>query len=65
MIFSNVNLLPEHCAVLRLFCLYLFSYSDTLLHSRCSCRVMWRRVLCEVRVKYLYVVSCRDCSDAL
>ena len=30
-----------------------------------SCRFVSCRVLCEVRVKYLYVVSCRDFPDAL
>jgi len=65
MIRSNVNLLPEQCAVLRLFCLYLFRYSDSLLHWRRSCRVTWHRVLCEARVKYLYIVSCRDWPGAL
>jgi hypothetical protein len=46
--FSNVNFLPEQCAVLRTLCLYLFSFPDSLFHlrifailslSRCCSRV--------------------------
>jgi hypothetical protein len=75
MAFWNLNLPPAQCAVLRTFCLYLFSYPDSLiLHLRVvailsassrSCRVTLRRVLCEIRIKSLYAVSCRDWTDSL
>ena len=73
---SNVNLLPEQCAVLRTLCLYALSYPDSLLHLRIVAmlsasrrsvlrHIRSRRVLCEVGVKYLYIVSCRDWPGAL
>ena len=43
--------------------LYNFIYS--LFHSRRSCRVTSLRLLCELRMKYLHVVWCRDLQGAL
>ena len=57
----NLNIPPLLCAVLHTFCLYLFNYSESLLQllrfvailsaSRRSCRVDWRRVICNVSTK--------------
>ena len=57
MTFSNVNLPPEQCAILRTFCLYHFRYPDSLIQSCRNCRVTSRRVTSR-RVTSRRVASC-------
>ena len=60
MTYSNSNLPSEQYEVLPTFCLFLFSYTNSVLHLRVVVifdLVASRSVLFEVRTKYLNVVQ--------